>query len=89
MKMAMKVGLAIVAGVVITLITGLLSSTPSGLVGAVWYGYPLNWINRLVIAPTAGNPWVVQWVNLVVDIVVWSIVALIVLMLIGMTRKHK
>ena len=89
MKMGMTIVAAIIVGVVITLITGLLPSTPSGLVGAVWYGYPLNWINRLIISPTAGNPWVVQWVGLIVDIVVWFIVALIVLMLISMTRKHK
>ncbi len=86
MKIGKTVAIAVVAAIVVTLITGVVNVTPSGLVGAVWYGFPLNWINRLVTYPVA---WAVQGVGLVVDLVVWFIVALIVLMLIGMVRKNK
>ena len=60
-------------GVVITLITGLYNITPGGLVGAVWYGFPLAWLRRLVIAPQY-NPWRIDITGLVVDLVVWILV---------------
>lgn len=87
MKMAKTIALAVIAAIVVTLITGLINVTPGGgFVGAVWYGFPLNWINKLITNPIA---WSVQWTGLVVDLVVWFIVAMIVLMLIGIVRKHK
>lgn len=86
MKIGKTIGISVIAAIVVTLITGIINVTPGGLVGAVWYGFPLNWINKLITYPTA---WAVQWAGLVVDLVVWFIVAMIVLFLIGMARKHK
>lgn len=56
------------------LLTGLLDVTPTDLVGATWYGYPFSWLRRLIIAPQY-NPWRVDWPNLVLDLLVWSAVA--------------
>jgi len=64
---------AIIGGVVITLLTGLINRTPPMLVGAVYYGYPFAWLEMLVIAPQY-FPWVVRPVRLILDIVVWTIV---------------
>lgn len=86
MKIGKTVGISVIAAIVVTLVSGIINVTPSGLVGAVWYGFPMNWINKLITYPTA---WSVQWVGLVVDLVVWFIVAMIVLTLIGMARKRK
>ena len=59
---------AIIGGVAITLLTGLVSNTPPMLVGAVWYGYPLAWLIRLVLAPEY-FPWRVDVLFLVIDII--------------------
>jgi hypothetical protein len=69
---------SVVGGVLITLLTGLVSSTPPMLVGAMWYGYPLAWLFRLVIAPEY-FPWRVDVTGLLSDVVAWSVVVVVVL----------
>ena len=64
---------SVIGGVVVTLLTGLISNTPSMLVGAMHYGYPLAWLTRLVLAPEY-FPWRVNAPNLVVDLVIWIII---------------
>lgn len=73
--------LSVVGGVLITLLTGLISSTPPMLVGAVWYGYPLAWLFRLILAPEY-FPWRVDITALLVDIVGWSVVVAVVLFIV-------
>ena len=81
---------AALGGVAATLLTFLYDSTPSGLVGAVWYGFPLTWLRRLIIAPQL-NPWVVDYLGLAADVVFWAIVVAVVLLVLGRlgTRKSK
>lgn len=79
-----KVLVAVVAGVAITLMTGLIPNTPTMLVGASWYGYPLVWLIRGVLPPEY-FPWKVEIVGLLADIVVWTLVVLIIL-LVAMRR---
>lgn len=78
--------LAVIAGVVITLLTGLLDNTPEMLVGAVWYGYPMAWLVRMVVAPEY-FPWVVRPLRLAANIVFWIIIATIVLFTYTKLRK--
>jgi hypothetical protein len=77
---------AIAGGVLVALATGLFSNTPSMLVGAVHYGYPLPWLIRMIVAPEY-FPWVVNYVNLIVDIVVWAIIVGVLLLILARTRK--
>jgi hypothetical protein len=70
--------LSVVGGVVITLLTGLLSNTPTPLLGAEHYGYPLAWLFRLIIAPEY-FPWRVDAVALIVDVVTWAVIIGVVL----------
>jgi hypothetical protein len=77
---------AIIGGVVITLLTGQISNTPSGLVGAAWYGYPLAWLISPVVAPES-YAWHVEWLNLVADGVFWVVVTGIVLFAVKKARK--
>ncbi len=60
-------------GAAITLVTGLYSNIPGGIVGAVSYGFPLAWLRRLVIAPQY-NPWRADIAGLVTDLVIWALV---------------
>jgi len=64
---------SVIGGVVVTLLTGLISNTPAMLVGAMHYGYPLAWLMRLVLAPEY-FPWRVNVPNLLVDLVIWIII---------------
>ncbi len=61
-------------GVVFTLLTGLVNTTPGGgFVGATWYGFPDTWLRYLMVGPQY-NPWVVDYTGLLVDIVLWTVV---------------
>ena len=74
MKMKMKsLILAVIGGVVITLLTGLLNHSPACtrvicIVGEVYNGYPLAWVEML-----AGASWFVRPLRLAADIVAWTI----------------
>lgn len=70
---------SVIGGVIIALLTGVVNSTPGGLVGATWYGWPESWLIRMVVAPQY-NPWKVQWVGLVVDAIVWIVIVAIVML---------
>lgn len=72
---------SVFGGVLITLLTGLVSSTPPMLVGAMWYGYPLAWLFRLVISPEY-FPWRVDVTGLLGDVVAWSVVVGVVLFIV-------
>ena len=78
--------LALVGGIVITLLTGLADHTPEMLVGAVYYGYPFAWLEMMVVAPQY-FPWVVRPVRLVLDIVVWAVIVWIILFVFSKARK--
>jgi len=69
---------SVLGGVTVTLLTGLISNTPSMMVGAVHYGFPFAWLVRLVVAPQY-FPWQVNAVNIVFDVTVWSLIIGIVL----------
>ena len=62
----------------ITLASALVNSTPGGLVGAAWYGWPLAWMYNLVTYPPATT---FSYTNLAADIVAWFIVSLAVIYL--------
>lgn len=78
--------LAAIGGIVITLATGLLENMPGMLVGAVWYGYPLAWLIRMIVAPQY-FPWVVRPLRLIADIVSWAVIVAIVVF--AYTRMQK
>jgi len=86
MKTGMTLILAVIGGIVVTLLTGLINHTPEMLVGAVYYGYPLAWLEMLVVAPQY-FPWIVRPIRLVIDIVVWFIVVWVILFLVSRLRK--
>lgn len=85
MKIRIAIG-ALVGGVLITLLTGLVRNTPAMLVGAEHYGYPLAWLTRLIIAPEY-FPWQVDYVNLVVDFIVWAVIVGVILFALMKRKK--
>jgi hypothetical protein len=77
---------SIFGGEIITLLTGLFSSTPQMLVGAQWYGFPLAWLIRMIVAPEY-NPWKVEFLNFIGDIIVWSVVLFVIVFIADKVRK--
>ena len=73
---------AVIGGVIGTLLTGLIVNTPPMLVGATHYGYPFPWLTRLIIAPQY-FPWRVNVLNLIGDIIVWTVIAGVVQVILG------
>jgi hypothetical protein len=80
------VATSVIIGVVITLITGIIPNIPTQLVGASWYGLPIKWLIKLVIAPQY-NPWKVLPVNLFEDLVFWVVVTAIVMTIARKLKK--
>jgi hypothetical protein len=81
-----RVVVSIVGGEVVTLLTGLFSNTPEMLVGAEHYGFPLAWLIRMIVAPEY-NPWRIEFVNFLADVVVWSVILLVIVFIVGKARK--
>ncbi len=82
---------AFVAGVVLTLLTGLFVNTPDCVItlceaGAVYYGYPFTWLEMRVVAPPY-FPWVFRLVRLILDIVVWTAVVWVILFIVSKVKK--
>ena len=77
---------SVIGGVAVTLLTGFVANTV--LLGAEHYGYPMAWLIRLVLAPEY-FPWRVNVLNLIVDIVVWTIIAGIVVVVLTRRRKSR
>ena len=77
---------SVVGGVVVSLLTGFLTNTV--LLGAEHYGYPLDWLVRLVLAPEY-FPWRVNVLNLIVDLAIWTIIAGIVIAVLTRGRKPR
>jgi len=75
-------------GATAALLTALLQLTPSGLVGATWYGYPLPWLYRLVLAPQY-YPWRVSWQNLILDAGLWFFVTLFGWLIVMVWLRYK
>jgi hypothetical protein len=63
---------SLVGGLVITLLTGLVSNRT--LLGGEWYGYPFAWLIRRVLSPEY-FPWDVEALWLVADTIVWTLIA--------------
>ena len=84
LKPVKVLSLAVVGGIAVTLLSGLLENTPEMLVGAVWYGYPLAWLVRIIVP---GFPYVVRPLRLFLDIVFWTVIAGIILFAYTKIRK--
>jgi hypothetical protein len=69
---------SLVIAIVITLLTGFVSSTPGNLIGASWYGFPATWLRYLVVGPQY-NPWVISYFGFLVDVVLWTVVVAVAL----------
>ena len=77
---------SILGGEIITLLTGLFSNTPEMLVGAEHYGFPLAWLIRMIVAPEY-NPWRIEFVNFLADVVVSSVILLVVVFIVEKIRR--
>lgn len=72
------VGASLAGGVLVTLLTGVVPLRT--LIGATHYGFPMAWLIRRVLAPEY-FPWRVSWLGLAVDLVVWTALVYVVLLL--------
>ncbi len=81
-----RIVVSILGGEIITLLTGLFSNTPQMMVGAEWFGFPLAWLIRMIVAPEY-NPWRIEFVNFLADVVVWSVILLVIVFIVEKVRK--
>lgn len=71
-------GFAILGGIALTLLTGLIPFR--SLLGAVHYGVPVPWLIRRIVAPEY-FPWSIHGAGLAIDIVVWTLVVFVLMTL--------
>ena len=85
MKNLISLLVVIVAGgLVLALYSSQITVTPAGLVGATWYGWPSAYMYNLVTYPPVTN---YNYINLVEDVVAWSVIAMIFAAIIKVVRK--
>jgi large-conductance mechanosensitive channel len=76
--------IALIVGLVITIITGFINTTPSGILGATWYGWPLAWKTVPVVVEPEANYDILKFIG---DVIVWFIVAFVVMFAVDKIRK--
>ncbi|MFC5368866.1 hypothetical protein [Salinirubrum litoreum] len=77
---------ALGGGIVLTLLSGLVPVRT--LAGGVHYGLPMAWLVRRILAPEF-FPWRVNWLGLVVDIVVWTVILALLLVVSERLRNRQ
>ena len=77
---------AVIAAVILTLLSGLVNSTPQPLVGASWYGWPMTWVTKIIVPP-GYSPWLVKFGGLAEDFVFWFVLSLLVFYIAMTTAK--
>ena len=83
MKMGRKVLYSFVGGSLITLITAILPN--NAVIGTSGYGFPFPWLAQSFYPP--GGPMMLLIGSLILDILVWTIIAFIVITLCLKLRK--
>ena len=86
MNTSSRLVVSILGGVIIALLTGLFSNTPEMLLGAEHYGFPFAWLIRMIVAPEY-NPWRIEFLNFLADVVVWSVILLVIVFIVEKVRK--
>ena len=76
---------ALLVGLSVTLITGLVDVTPTDLVGATWHGLPLPWF-YVIVYP--GSPWAVEWINFAGDLALWIAISFAIGLFVFRKRSH-
>jgi len=64
---------SLILGIIATLLTGAINTTPGQLLGAKWYGFPAPWFTLRVLAPQY-NPMVINYTLFIVDVILWTVV---------------
>ncbi|HYA21937.1 MAG TPA: hypothetical protein VEG31_02025 [Thermoproteota archaeon] len=85
MKTSRILVLALGLGVLVAGLSGLINNTPAGLLGTIQYGYPFPWLYQVVYP---GLPTNVDWMMLLLDAAIWSVVFAIVLMLLQSVQRR-
>ena len=86
MNTTRRLVVSILGGVIIALLTGLFSNTPEMLLGAEHYGIPFAWLIRMIVAPEY-NPWRIEFLNFLADVVVWSVILFVIVLIVEKIRK--
>jgi hypothetical protein len=85
MNRTSRLVVSILGGVIIALLTGLFSNTPEMLLGAEHYGFPLAWLIRMIVAPEY-NPWRIEFLNFLADVVVWSVILFVIVLIVEIRK---
>jgi len=56
------------------------------LVGAVYYGFPIAWLFRMIVAPEY-NPWRIDFLKFLTDVIVWSVISLAIILILENVGK--
>jgi hypothetical protein len=75
---AWAVALSIPVSIVVSYATLWVDDTPAGLVGSTWYGYPVAWAFKAVVAPIF-NPWSYDYTAFAEDVLFWFAVCFFII----------
>lgn len=78
---------AIIGGVIVTLLTGLVLNTPYGWGGGALYGLPFPWLTVSLPAPPYSPQYSFNLLAMIADIIVWTGGSEIILMLLPRLKE--
>jgi len=81
--------ISILIGLIITLITGLFLNLEETYLGSSRWGYPIYWLSQMIVGPQYSPPLNIVWLNLVIDILVWSVLVFLILVIVFREEKIK
>lgn len=85
MTLGQKVVYSVVGSLVFTLITALLPNT--AIIGSSAHGYPFPWLAQPLYPQ--GGPTILLWIGLILDLLVWTVAAFLVITLYQVLRKEE
>jgi hypothetical protein len=56
------------------------------VVGAVYYGFPIAWLFKMIVAPKY-NPWRIDFLKFLADVVFWDVISLVIVFILEKVGK--
>jgi hypothetical protein len=74
-KLVILILFGIFCGIIITIISGLFTYPTGNVLGIIKWGYPFYWLSKVVYPDSTK---IINWSNLSMDVLIWSISAILV-----------
>jgi hypothetical protein len=83
--MKKEVIVSIIIGAIVSLLTGLINTTPSKLVGVGYWGFPIKWVKQIIYP---GAPKEILWIHFIENTIIWIAMIFVIVIIIRQIAKR-